>query len=103
MKEAQADDLTTLDGIIHALYDSISGPAGVARDGRRFRSLFLEGARLVRTSLDEGGAADEAERLMRALPKATRARVIFDDDPERLLDACLAALGRPEESKDACS
>lgn len=57
MKEAQADDLTTLDGIIHALYDSISGPAGVARDGQRFRSLFLEGARLVRTSLDEGGAA----------------------------------------------
>ncbi|HEV2763453.1 MAG TPA: hypothetical protein VGV38_10795 [Pyrinomonadaceae bacterium] len=50
-----------------------------------------------------GGAADEAERLMRALPKATSARVIFDDDPERLLDACLAALGRPGEREDARS
>jgi len=52
-----ADDLSTLDGILRALYDSISGPAGEARDGRRFRSFFLEGARLVRSSL-EGGAAE---------------------------------------------
>jgi len=53
-----ADDLSTLDGIIGALYDSISGPAGVERDARRFRSLFLEeGARLIRTTLGEGGAA----------------------------------------------
>ena len=39
-----------------------------------------------------GGAADEIERLISALQKKTKARVIFDDDPERLLDACLAAL-----------
>ena len=53
-----ADDLSTLDGIIGALYDSISGPAGVERDGRRFRSLFLEGgARLIRTTLREDGSA----------------------------------------------
>lgn len=53
-----ADDLSTLDGIIGALYDSISGPAGVERDGGRFRSLFLEeGARLIRTTLREDGSA----------------------------------------------
>jgi hypothetical protein len=58
MTRTKADDVTTLDGIIGALYDSISGPAGVERDGRRFRSLFLEdGARLVRTNVAEDGSA----------------------------------------------
>ena len=58
MAKKDEDDLTTLDGIIRALYDSISGPAGVERDGGRFRSLFLEeGARLVRTAVAEDGAA----------------------------------------------
>jgi uncharacterized protein (TIGR00725 family) len=41
-----------------------------------------------------GGAADEIERLMRALPKKTAARVFFDDDPARLLDVCVEALSR---------
>jgi hypothetical protein len=58
MTRTKEDDVTTLDGIISALYDSISGPAGVERDGRRFRSLFLEeGARLVRTNVAEDGTA----------------------------------------------
>lgn len=58
MTRIKEDDTTTLDGILAALYDSISGPAGVERDGERFRSLFLEeGARLVRTSIAEDGAA----------------------------------------------
>ncbi len=56
-----ADDLSTLDGIIGALYASISGPAGVERDGRRFRALFLaEGARLIRTAVSEDGSASVA-------------------------------------------
>lgn len=56
--ENSDDDLTTLDGIIHALYDSISGPADKKRDLKRFRSLFAEGARLIPTRLDaETGAA----------------------------------------------
>lgn len=39
-----------------------------------------------------GGAADEVERLMGALPKSTPARVFHDGDPARLLDKCLEAL-----------
>jgi uncharacterized protein (TIGR00725 family) len=39
-----------------------------------------------------GGAADEAERLIQVLRKKTRAVVLFDDEPERLLDRCLASL-----------
>jgi len=41
-----------------------------------------------------GGAADEIERLVLALPKSTRAQVFHDDDPARLLDTCLDALDK---------
>lgn len=48
-------DAASIEGILRALYESISGPAGAARDWGRFRSLFLPGARLVRTSLADDG------------------------------------------------
>jgi uncharacterized protein (TIGR00725 family) len=48
--------------------------------------------RVVGCLTGTGGAADEIERLMRVLQKKTKARVIFEDDAERLLDACLDAL-----------
>jgi uncharacterized protein (TIGR00725 family) len=38
-----------------------------------------------------GGVADEAERLLGVLPKRSSAVVIFDEDPERLLERCLEA------------
>lgn len=40
-------DVATLDAILHALYEVISGPAGQPRDWDRFRSLFLQGGRLM--------------------------------------------------------
>ncbi len=57
-----ADDLTTLDGILFALYDSISGPAELKRDLVRFRSLFYPEARLIPTRLD--AATGEARALV---------------------------------------
>ncbi|HVF55143.1 MAG TPA: hypothetical protein VM934_03275 [Pyrinomonadaceae bacterium] len=57
MPEEYADDLTTLDGIISALYDSISGHADQKRDLRRFRSLFVPGARLIPTRINSEGRA----------------------------------------------
>jgi hypothetical protein len=48
--------------------------------------------RVVGCLTGTGGVADEAERLLRVLPKKTRSAVIFDDDPARLLDRCLEAL-----------
>lgn len=57
-QDADAADVATLDAIVTALYDVISGPAGEARDWDRFRSLFLpEGARLVPTGLGPQGTA----------------------------------------------
>ena len=45
------EDVKSLDAIMHAAYDSISGPAG-PRDWNRFRSLFLPQARF--TQIGEG-------------------------------------------------
>lgn len=44
---AKPDDVKSLDAIMHAVYDVISGPAGQARDWDRFKSLFIPGARLI--------------------------------------------------------
>ena len=46
---AKAEDVKSLDAIVAALYDVISGPAG-ERNWGRFRSLFIPEARLIPTS-----------------------------------------------------
>jgi len=43
-------DVSSIDAIIAALYDVISGPAGQKRDWARMRTLFLDGARLMPTA-----------------------------------------------------
>ncbi len=45
--EANPDDVSSIDAIITALYDVISGPAGQERDWDRFRSLHIPEARLI--------------------------------------------------------
>jgi hypothetical protein len=42
-----AKDVSSLDNIMSALYEVISGDAGEARDWDRFRNLFIEEARLM--------------------------------------------------------
>jgi hypothetical protein len=44
---ANPADVKSIDSIVRALYDVISGPAGQQRDWNRFRSLFWTGARLI--------------------------------------------------------
>jgi hypothetical protein len=44
---AQATDVQSLDGIVAALYDVISGGIGQARDWSRMRSLFIPDARIM--------------------------------------------------------
>jgi len=46
---ANPADVATMDSIIAAVYDVISGPAKSARNWDRFRSLFVPGARLIPT------------------------------------------------------
>ena len=54
---ANPDDVTSIDAIIAAAYDGISGPAGEERDWERERSLFYPGARLIPTA--KPGANDD--------------------------------------------
>ncbi len=46
---ANPADVASVDSIIAAVYDVISGPAGKKRDWDRMKSLFLPGARLIPT------------------------------------------------------
>ncbi len=46
-KEADPKDVASIDSIMKAVYDVISGDAGKARDWDRFRSLFHKDARLI--------------------------------------------------------
>ena len=55
--EANAADVESIDAIVHAVYDVISGPAGQARDWDRMRSLFVPGARLIPTGRTQSGEA----------------------------------------------
>jgi hypothetical protein len=54
---ADSADVSTLDGIVCALYASISGPKGMPRDFARLRSLLAPEARFVPTGRNAAGAA----------------------------------------------
>ncbi|MFL6208391.1 MAG: hypothetical protein ACJ74W_06045 [Pyrinomonadaceae bacterium] len=53
---ADPKDVASLDAILGALYDVISGPAGQPRNWARMRSLFVPGARLIPTAHQPDGA-----------------------------------------------
>jgi hypothetical protein len=48
-------DVSTVDGIIAALYDVISGPAGQKRDWDRMRTLFIPEAKMIPTGKRQDG------------------------------------------------
>src|SRR5215470_6410927 len=53
--QAIPNDVDSVEHIVRAAYDSISGPAG-PRNWERLRSLFYAGARLVPSHRDDKGA-----------------------------------------------
>lgn len=60
---SRQEDVASIDAIIAALYDVISGPAGQRRDWDRFRGLFAPGARLIPTAR----RGYDSVRVMRAM------------------------------------
>ena len=52
---AKPEDVNSIDAIMKAVYDVISGPAGQKRDWNRMRSLFIPGARLIPTGRGQDG------------------------------------------------
>ena len=53
---ARPEDVASVDAILNAVYDVISGPAGEARDWDRMRSLFLPEARLIPSGQAQDGS-----------------------------------------------
>lgn len=60
---ADASDVASVDALITALYDVISGEAGAERDWDRFRSLFAPGARLIPIQPTSPGESPQATVL----------------------------------------
>ncbi|MBA3726039.1 MAG: hypothetical protein H0W86_06205 [Armatimonadetes bacterium] len=50
-----AKDVESIDAIVEAVYDVISGPAGKERDWERMRSLFLPDARMIAVGKRQNG------------------------------------------------
>jgi hypothetical protein len=55
---ANPADVASIDTILAAVYDVISGPSGTVRDWDRMRSLFVPGARLIPTRPTPGWGAE---------------------------------------------
>ena len=51
----RAADVATVDGIVRAYYDVITGPAGQARQWSRDRSLYIPALRFVATGVGKQG------------------------------------------------
>lgn len=51
----KSSDVASIDAILNAAYESISGPAGATRDWERFRSLFIPEARFIVAAPDRAG------------------------------------------------
>ena len=52
---ARSEDVSTIDGIMKAYYETISGPAGQPRQWSRERTLWMPGANVVLIIEDEKG------------------------------------------------
>lgn len=59
---ANPADVQTMEGIVAALYDVISGPAGEKRNWNRMRTLFIPEARMIATGKRPDGSF--AKRVM---------------------------------------
>lgn len=74
---AQPGDVDSIDHIVAAVYDVISGPAGL-RNWDRFRSLFVPGARLIPTHRDDKGVV--SARALTPDEYETRGQAFFSKE-----------------------
>ena len=75
---ANPADVNSIDAILAAVYDVISGPAGKKRDWDRMRSLFLPGARLIPTGPRQVGGY--GSRVLGVEDYVARGNEIFDKE-----------------------
>ena len=75
---ANPADVGSIDAIIAAVYDVISGPAGKKRDWDRMRSLFMPGARLIPTGPRPNGGY--GSRALTVEDYVTRGTPLFEKE-----------------------
>ena len=63
--------------------------AGSIGSLNEFTIAYDEG-KIIGCLTGTGGVADEAESIVGTFQKRTRARIFYDEDPSRLLEACLS-------------
>ncbi len=73
---ANPPEVGSIDAILAAVYDVISGPAGKKRDWDRMRSLFIPGARLIPTGPRPGGGY--GSRVLTVEDYVTRGSALFE-------------------------
>ncbi len=84
------EDVASIDGMIKAYYDVISGPAGKAREWSRDRTLYIPDLRFVAVDLDKQGRL--APRVMDhqsyvdATDAAFRSRGFFEREIHRVAE-----------------
>lgn len=75
---ANPADVSSIDAIVAAVYDVISGPAGKKRDWDRMRSLFVPGARLIPTGPRQAGGY--GSRVLTPEDYVARGNEIFEKE-----------------------
>ena len=75
---ANPADVGSMDAIIAAVYDVISGPAGKKRDWDRMRSLFIPGARLIPTGPRPGNSY--GSRVLTVEDYVNRGTTLFEKE-----------------------
>jgi uncharacterized protein (TIGR00725 family) len=63
--------------------------AGSIGSLNEFTIAYDEG-KIIGCLKDTGGVADEVEQIVATFQKQTKARIFYDDDPDRLINRCLS-------------
>ena len=83
------EDVGSMEAVIKALYDTISGPAG-PRDWNRLRSLFLPGARLIPSGRRPDGSTAarvlSVEDFIKAVEPRTKEEGFFESEIHRRVE-----------------
>ena len=87
--QAKPSDVGSIEAIVAALYDTISGPAG-ARDWGRLRSLFLPGARLIPSGRRPDGTIVarvlSVDEFITAIERNVKNEGFFEQEISRRID-----------------
>lgn len=57
-------------------------------------TIAYDEAKVIGCLIGSGGTADEVKRLVDSLQKPTKAKLLYEKDPGKLLEACLKEIGR---------